>query len=60
MTREKAKLDKALGGIKDMGGTPDILFVIDTNKEAARHQGSQSSGHSGCGDHRHELAILPA
>ena len=34
LTREKAKLDKALGGIKDMGGTPDLLFVIDTNKEA--------------------------
>ena len=33
LTREKAKLDKALGGIKDMGGTPDLLFVIDTNKE---------------------------
>jgi small subunit ribosomal protein S2 len=33
LSREKAKLDKALGGIKDMGGTPDILFVIDTNKE---------------------------
>ena len=33
MTREKEKLDKALGGIKDMGGTPDLLFVIDTNKE---------------------------
>ena len=34
ISREKTKLDKALGGIKDMGGTPDILFVIDTNKEA--------------------------
>ena len=33
MTREKEKLDKALGGIKDMGGVPDLLFVIDTNKE---------------------------
>ena len=33
MSREKTKLEKALGGIKDMGGTPDILFVIDTNKE---------------------------
>ena len=33
MTREKEKLDKSLGGIKDMGGTPDLLFVIDTNKE---------------------------
>jgi small subunit ribosomal protein S2 len=33
LTREKDKLEKALGGIKDMGGTPDLLFVIDTNKE---------------------------
>jgi small subunit ribosomal protein S2 len=33
LTREKDKLEQALGGIKDMGGTPDILFVIDTNKE---------------------------
>ena len=33
LTRDKTKLDKALGGIKDMGGTPDLLFVIDTNKE---------------------------
>ena len=32
-TRERDKLEKALGGIKDMGGIPDILFVIDTNKE---------------------------
>ena len=34
LTREKDKLEKALGGIKDMGGVPDIVFVIDTNKEA--------------------------
>ncbi len=33
LTREKDKLEKALGGIKDMGGVPDLLFVIDTNKE---------------------------
>jgi small subunit ribosomal protein S2 len=33
ITRDKDKLDRALGGIKDMGGLPDILFVIDTNKE---------------------------
>ena len=31
--RELEKLDKALGGIKDMGGKPDLMFVIDTNKE---------------------------
>jgi len=33
LTRELEKLDKALGGIKDMGGKPDLMFVIDTNKE---------------------------
>ena len=33
LTRERDKLEKALGGIKDMGGTPDLIFVIDTNKE---------------------------
>jgi small subunit ribosomal protein S2 len=34
LTRERDKLERALGGIKDMGGTPDLLFVVDTNKEA--------------------------
>jgi small subunit ribosomal protein S2 len=34
LTRERDKLDRALGGIKDMGGTPDLLVIIDTNKEA--------------------------
>ena len=33
LTRKRDKLDRALGGIKDMGGVPDILVVIDTNKE---------------------------
>ncbi len=33
LEREREKLDKALGGIKDMGGTPDLMFIIDTNKE---------------------------
>ncbi len=33
MTRDRDKLERALGGIKDMGGLPDILFVIDTLKE---------------------------
>jgi small subunit ribosomal protein S2 len=33
LTRERDKLNQALGGIKEMGGTPDLLFVIDTNKE---------------------------
>eukprot|EP00300_Choanocystis_sp_HF-7_P000989 c10813_g1_i2.p1 GENE.c10813_g1_i2~~c10813_g1_i2.p1 ORF type:complete len:225 (-),score=54.99 c10813_g1_i2:89-718(-) len=34
LDREREKLNKALGGIKDMGSTPDLMFVIDTNKEA--------------------------
>ena len=33
LQREKEKLERALGGIKEMGGLPDILFIIDTNKE---------------------------
>jgi small subunit ribosomal protein S2 len=34
LTREQEKLERSLGGIKDMGGRPDILVVIDTNKES--------------------------
>jgi len=34
LTREQEKLERALGGIKEMGGLPDILFIIDTNKES--------------------------
>ena len=34
LTRERDKLEMTLGGIKEMGGLPDMLFVIDTNKEA--------------------------
>ncbi len=33
LQREKDKLELSLGGIKDMGSIPDIMFVIDTNKE---------------------------
>jgi small subunit ribosomal protein S2 len=33
LQRERDKLERALGGIKDMGGLPDLLFVVDTNKE---------------------------
>ncbi len=33
LTRERDKLERALGGIKDMGGLPAVMFVIDTNKE---------------------------
>ncbi len=33
LTRERGKLELSLGGIKEMGGIPDLMFVIDTNKE---------------------------
>ena len=33
LTRERDKLEKTLGGIKERGGLPDLLFIIDTNKE---------------------------
>lgn len=33
LNRERAKLEQSLGGIKDMGGLPDALFVIDVNHE---------------------------
>jgi len=34
LTRDRDKLERSLGGIKEMGGQPSLLFVIDTNKEA--------------------------
>jgi small subunit ribosomal protein S2 len=34
LTRERDKLEQALGGIRDMGGLPDMMFIIDTNKES--------------------------
>lgn len=34
LQRNYTKLEMALGGIRDMGGLPDLIFVIDTNKEA--------------------------
>ncbi len=34
LERERAKLTASLGGIREMGGTPDMVFVIDTNKES--------------------------
>ncbi|MDX2306823.1 MAG: 30S ribosomal protein S2 [Hyphomicrobium sp.] len=42
--RERDKLDQALGGIKDMGGVPDLLFVIDTNKEQIAIQEARKLG----------------
>jgi len=44
LTREREKLERSLGGIKDMGGTPDLMFVIDTNKEAIAIQEAKKLG----------------
>ncbi len=44
LTREQAKLEQSLGGIKDMGGLPDILFIIDTNKEDIAVKEAQKLG----------------
>ncbi len=44
MTRERDKLEASLGGIKDMGGLPDMLFIIDTNKEDLAIKEAQKLG----------------
>ncbi len=44
LTRERERLERALGGIKDMGGVPDIMFVIDTNKESIAIQEARKLG----------------
>lgn len=42
--RERDKLNRALGGIRDMGATPNMMFVIDTNKEAIAVQEARRLG----------------
>ena len=44
LEREQIKLNASLGGIREMGGTPDLLFVIDTNKEALAIQEAKKLG----------------
>ncbi|MCB8880482.1 30S ribosomal protein S2 [Acidisoma cellulosilytica] len=44
ITRDQEKLERALGGIKEMGGLPDILFIIDTNKEKLAVQEANKLG----------------
>ncbi len=55
MSRERDKLEKALGGIKDMGGVPDLIFVIDTNKEQLAIKEAVRLKYSGRRDPRHQL-----
>ena len=44
LTRDRDTLNKSLGGIKEMGGLPDLLFVIDTNKEEIAIQEAKKLG----------------
>jgi len=44
LQRERDKLDRSLGGIASMGGVPDLMFVIDTNKEAIAIQEAKKLG----------------
>jgi small subunit ribosomal protein S2 len=44
LSRQRDKLEASLGGIKDMGGLPDILFIIDTNREDLAVKEAQKLG----------------
>jgi small subunit ribosomal protein S2 len=44
LSRELERLDRALGGIKEMGGQPDLIFIIDTNKESIAIQEANKLG----------------
>ncbi|GKX33788.1 MAG: 30S ribosomal protein S2 [Rhizobiaceae bacterium MnEN-MB40S] len=44
LERERDKLERALGGIRDMGGTPDLMFIVDTNKESIAIQEAKRLG----------------
>ncbi len=44
LDREREKLNRALGGIKNMGSVPDLMFIIDTNKEAIAIQEAKRLG----------------
>ncbi len=44
LQRERDKLDLSLGGIREMGALPDLIFIIDTNKEAIAVQEANNLG----------------
>jgi small subunit ribosomal protein S2 len=44
LEREREKLERSLGGIKDMGGLPSVLIIIDTNKEEIAVQEARKLG----------------
>lgn len=44
MERQRDKLERSLGGIRDMGGLPDMIFIIDTNREELAVKEAQKLG----------------
>jgi small subunit ribosomal protein S2 len=44
LNRDRDRLNRSLGGIKDMGGLPDVLFIVDTNKESIAVQEANTLG----------------
>src|SRR3546814_5215339 len=48
LTRERDKLERTLGGIKDMADLPDLIFIIDTNKEHIAEIGRAACRERGC------------
>ncbi|MEO1149423.1 MAG: 30S ribosomal protein S2 [Pseudomonadota bacterium] len=44
LERERVKLEASLGGIRDLGGLPDLMFVIDVKKEAIAIQEAKKLG----------------
>jgi len=57
LQRERDKLDRSRRGIKDMGGLPDMIFVIDTTRKDHRDRRSAAAQHSGC--RRSSIPIRP-
>src|SRR3546814_12530819 len=44
MTRERDKFEASLGGIRDIGGLPDVMFVVDVHKEELALQEAHTLG----------------
>ena len=55
LTREKNKLERSLGGIRDMAKVPSAIWVVDTNKEHMAVSEAMQAGHPGHRDPRHQL-----
>ena len=55
LTREKNKLERSLGGIRDMQKVPSAIWVVDTNKEHLAVGGGSQAEHPDHRDPRHQL-----